>query len=824
MTASAPETAALERAEAFLAARGLEPFPFQRAAWRAYLAGMDGLIHAPTGVGKTWAAFLGPLAEAAAEEAEAAPALSVLWVTPLRALAHDTLARLAEARDALAPGWRVGLRTSDTSAAERRRQERRLPTALVTTPESLSLLLSREDAPRRFAALRCVVVDEWHELLGSKRGVQTELGLARLRAFRPGLRTWGLSATIGNLAEARDALLGADGDPARRALVRGAPAKRYAVEALLPESVERFPWAGHLGTRMAGRVIAAIEAARSSLLFTNTRSQAERWFRELVTRRPDWLGAIALHHGSLDPSVRREVERLLRAGELKAVVCTSSLELGVDLSPVDRVLQVGSPKGVARLIQRAGRSGHRPGARSEALGVPSHALELVELSAARQRVAEGRVEARPPVKEPMDVLVQHLVTAAAGGGFEAGAMRAEVRSTHAFRDLSESDWRWCLDFAAGSGSVLAAYPDYARIRLEAGRYVVAGPRLARRHRANIGTINAGAAVPVRALNGRSLGTIEERFVSRLRPGDRFVFAGKAVELVRFRDRVAHVRRVRSVRVAIPRWDGTSFPLSTELAEGVRARIAEARDGIHADEAMRAAGPVLARQAERSRLPGRGELLVERIATREGEHHFLYPFAGRCAHEGLGALLAHRLTRERPVTVTTSANDYGLELLCAEPVGLAEADWRRLLAERGLAADLRACVNEGALARRQFRDIARIAGLVFESHPGEGKSARQLQASSDLFFDVLAEHDPDNRLLAQARGEVLTEQLEIGRLRAALRRIAAMSIVPAEPGGLTPLSFPLYADRLRAHSVSTEKWEKRMARMARRLETETGAAP
>ncbi|MEY2726542.1 MAG: hypothetical protein RLZZ458_2409, partial [Planctomycetota bacterium] len=553
---------ALTQIAGWFSGRGWKVFPFQKQAWEAWLDGASGLIHATTGTGKTLAAWLGPVAQALAESerdpsATADGPLRLLWITPLRALALDTLHSLREPLSQLGLNWTIESRTGDSSPAERRRQQQRLPRVLVTTPESLSLLLTRADAPHQFRELRGIVCDEWHELLASKRGVQTELALARLRRWRPELRTWGLSATLGNLAEALAVLVGRPIESAQPndqpselsttslspppRIIEGSSRKKVLVDSLIPSRMDRFPWAGHLGLNQLQDVIRSVEEAQSTLIFTNTRSQTEAWYHALLQARPDWAGLIALHHGSLEPETRTWVEDGLRAGRLKCVVCTSSLDLGVDFSPVDRVLQVGSPRGVARLLQRAGRSGHRPGSTSQVTCVPTHALELVESAAARDAIAARQLEGRPPWRCPVDVLCQHLVTIAVGGGFEPQDLFQEVRSTSAFADLSESEFQWALDFVARGGQSLAAYPDYHRLREESGRYVPGSERIARQHRMTVGTITGDASLIVQMLNGARLGTIEENFLAKVQPGETFLFAGRAVELVQIRDMKAWVR-------------------------------------------------------------------------------------------------------------------------------------------------------------------------------------------------------------------------------------------------------------------------------------------
>jgi ATP-dependent Lhr-like helicase len=811
-------TAALERVEAWFASRGWEPFGFQREVWDAYRAGESGLVHAATGTGKTYAAWVAPLLEWMEEhpgKAPLPPGLRVLWITPLRALAADTEQALRGALDVLGIAWTLESRTGDTSSATRARQRRRLPSALLTTPESLSLFLTRPDAPELFRDLRAVVVDEWHELMGSKRGVQTELALARLRRWRPELRTWALSATIGNLDEALHTLLGAGSRAGR--IVRGEEPKPVAIDALIPARIERFPWAGHLGTQMVPQVAAAVEEGQTAIVFTNTRSQTEIWYQALLDARPEWAGEIALHHGSLDRDTRDFVEEGLRTGRLRCVVATSSLDLGVDFSPVDRVLQVGSPKGVARLLQRAGRSGHRPGVESRVTCVPTNALELVEVAAARDAVQAGAIESRLPVERPLDVLAQHLVTVALGGGFRPDELAAEVRSTRAYAELEDDEWRWLLDFVSRGGEALRAYPEYARVVPGGdGVWRVEDAGIGRRHRQSVGTIVSDASVRVQFLKGPRLGSVEESFVARLRPGDRFIFAGKPVEFVKVREMTAWVRRAPGVQGAIPRWMGARMPLSTELAAALRRRLEEAREGTFRDPEMAAVRPILEIQARWSRIPAADELLVERVRTREGHHLFFFPFEGRLVHEGLAALLAYRISRLRPITFTLAANDYGLELLSADEAPLDEALAAGLLDAGGLVDDIPASLNATEMAKRQFREVARVAGLVFPGLPHSGKTARQLQASSGLFFDVFQRFDPDNLLLGQAHREVLERQLESSRLGRTLERLSRSRVVVTEPARTPPLAFPLLVDRARER-VSSESLADRVRKMQLQLE-------
>jgi ATP-dependent helicase Lhr and Lhr-like helicase len=804
------------RLQQWFDARTWQPFEFQREVWRALATGASGLLHATTGAGKTWAVWFGALAAFADHTPRAhADPLTVLWITPMRALAADTARALQSSARELAVPWTVGLRTGDTSSTERARQSRRMPSALVTTPESLTLLLTRSDARDELKHVHLVVVDEWHELLGNKRGTQTQLAIARLAHWRADLQVWGLSATLGNLGFAADVLLAPVRTP--RVSVSGVQPKTLIVDTLIPATIERFPWGGHLGTRQVEPVAQGIEEARTSLVFTNTRSQAEIWYQALLELRPDWAGLIALHHGSLAQEVREWVEDGLKSGKLKAVVCTSSLDLGVDFLPVERVFQIGSPKGVARLMQRAGRSGHAPGRASRISIVPTHALELVEAAAARRAVEARHIEGRDTPRKPFDVLVQHLVTVAIGGGFTAPELLDEVRTSFAYHDLSPQEFEWALAFVERGGTSLSAYPDFHRVVRDAdGVYRVPREDLIRRHRNNVGTIVANATLHVAWLSGGRIGSMEESFISRLKPGDVFTFGGRALELVRVRDMTAYVRRASSSRGAMPQWAGSKMPLSSELADATLAMLAQAARGAYVEPEMIAVRPLLELQARWSALPEAGVLVVEALRSREGHHFFCYPFAGRIAHIGLASLLGWRAARHQPGTFSISANDYGFELLSSQPFDWAALIAAGLFSSVRLADDIIESLNASELAMRRFREIARVAGLVYQGHPGQHKSARQLQASSGLFYEVFRKHDSDNLLLTQADTEVQLQELELDRISRALDTMNASRLALMQPKKPTPFAFPLIVARIR-EKVSTEKLADRIERMLAELD-------
>jgi ATP-dependent helicase Lhr and Lhr-like helicase len=867
----------LPSADGWFAAQGYRPFEFQREVWEHVAAGRSGLLHATTGAGKTYAVWFALLGRVLAGEVVRG-GLRLLWITPMRALSADT-ARALEAplRELGLDDWQVGVRTGDTDAAERARQGRHLPEALVTTPESLSLLFTRPDCEELLAGVQMVVVDEWHELIGNKRGVQVQLALARLRAFarrrraaadgasrpllqevaggeggvsshalrhapppEPGARAsapverepphgvspqppaqpvvWGLSATLGNLDAAMHALLGRpDG-----VLVQGHIDKKIVVDTLLPDDPGRFPWGGHLGIKMLEPVVREIETVGkggSTIVFTNVRSQAEVWYQSLLEARPSWAGLIALHHGSLDKEVREWVEAGLKAGTLKAVVATSSLDLGVDFLPVERVLQIGSPKGVARLLQRAGRSGHAPGRVSRITIVPTNALELIEAAAAQKAAAAREVESRQAPRKPLDVLVQHLVTVALGTGFQEDALLAEVRDTASYADLTEPEWQWVLDFAGRGGESLRAYPEYHRIAQdEAGVWRVPDAQIARRHKMSVGTIVSEAAMVVKYANGGKIGTIEEGFIARLSKGDVFTFGGKILELVRTQDMTAVVQPARRKSGAVPRWMGTKLPLSVEMADAALRELEDALAGHAVSPEMKLVQPLLAIQKRWSSVPTRTQLVVEAMRSREGRHLFAYPFAGRLAHMGIASLLAYRVGRRTPATFSIAVNDYGFELLASADINWIPlfAPGSGLLSDERLLDDVLASLNAGELSGRRFREIARVAGLIFTGFPGQPKSVRQLQASSSLIYEVLRKYDPGNLLLNQADREVLEQELDLARLRSALTRMRAQRVVLHELSRPTPFAFPLMIERLR-EALTTEKLQDRIARMVAELE-------
>ena len=806
------------KAENFFRVRKWKPFPFQKNTWDAYHQGKSGLVHAPTGTGKTYAVWTPTLLEWMSEQEgekvpKGAPHLRVLWLTPLRALVEDTTRTLEELSDGLELPWTIQSRTGDTSGSIKAKQRKKYPSCLVTTPESLSLLLSYPETREAFSDLRAVIVDEWHELLSSKRGTQTELCLARLRKWNPKLKTWGLSATLGNLDTALSALVG---NHANSILINGDLKKKFLVKTIIPKDMEKFPWAGHLGGKLVEEVAKQIEKAKTTLVFTNVRSQTEYWYHALLSVRPKWEEELGIHHGSLDRKDRTLVENRLRSGEIKAVVCTSSLDLGVDFSPVEQVIQIGGPKGVARLLQRAGRCGHQPGAISRVFCVPTQAMELVEYAAARDAMEARKIEERKPLRAPLDLLAQHLITLALGGGFNQKETLQEIRTAWSYRDLSDEEWSWALDFVIRGGNTLRAYDQFKRVVVSNDNHTVESKIIARFHRMSIGTITSDQAITVKFKTGKNLGTIEESFISRLKPKSNFFFSGKLLRLDRVRDLTAIVSIAKGGTGAIPVWGGGKSPLSSELSAAVREKLMQAKAGKFTKPEMKAIAPTLSIQEKNSTLPQQHEFLIEKTVTKEGINWFLYPFAGRLANEGLAALVSYRMSQIIPMSLSVSFNDYGFHLCSNEDLELGAKEWRKLLAPENLVDELLDCMNLSEMTKRQFREVARVAGLIFQGYPGAQKSARQVQASGGLFFDVFSKYDPENLLLTQSRREVLERQLEVERILSKLSEIKKQELILKSPIRLSPFAFPLWAESLRTQ-VSTESWGDRVRKMSQELE-------
>jgi ATP-dependent Lhr-like helicase len=813
-------------------------FPFQKEMEEAYLSGFSGLLNAPTGSGKTFALFLPFLADFINKYPDTYTTqknngLLMLWITPLRALTNDIRKAMQEVCDDIGLPWRIMTRTGDTSAAEKAALKRKLPEVLLTTPESLHLMLAQKEYDKVFKGLQVMVCDEWHELLGTKRGVQVELGLSRLKTLSrrsggesnndlklktsdSGLKIWGISATIGNLEQAAEVLLGNDFSPERIRMVRAHVDKKLVIESVIPPNIENYSWAGHIGVKLLPQVMEIVAKSKTTLIFTNTRSQSEIWYHAIIDNYPEYAGIMAMHHGSLDNELRNWVEQALHAEALKVVVCTSSLDLGVDFRPVDTVVQVGSPKGVARFMQRAGRSGHHPGAISKAYFVPTHSLELLEGAALKQAIKNGVFESRDPMLLTMDVLIQFMVTLAVSDGFRADELFKEVKTTFAFADLRRDEFNQLLDFITNGGKTLAQYDEFLKVEVENGLFKVNSRRVAMRHRLSIGTITSELSIRVKWLSGGSLGTVEESFISKLKPGNTFWFAGRSLEFIKVKEMTAYVKKSKSTKGLIPSWNGGRMPLSSQLSAVFRDKLDEVANGIETDIEVKVLKPLFGLQAKLSHLPQSHEFLIESFKSREGHHLLFYPFEGRLVHEGMASLLAYRISKIKPASFSIAMNDYGFELLTDEDIPIEEAlEDADFFSINNLIDDIQHSLNANEMARRRFRDIAHIGGLVFTGYPGQPVKNKHLQASTSLLFEVFNEYEPDNLLVRQAYNEALAFQLEEFRLRAALQRIQTQNIILKTIERPTPFAFPILVDSLGRERLTTETMEERIAKMARR---------
>lgn len=824
--------------QAWLQSKAFVPFDFQEQTWQYILNGESGLLNAPTGCGKTYSVFLGALMQFINDhpnnwQQQKNNGLQLLWITPLRALAKDIGRAMEEAITSIGLPWKVAIRNGDTSTADRAKQKKNMPEVLIITPESLHLLLTQKGYPEFFKNLRIIAVDEWHELLGSKRGVQTELAIARITARDhgpwtvdrgednrrstvhrpPSILLWGISATIGNLEEAKDVLL----SPLKKegVIVRAVIDKPIEVHTIIPDEIEKYPWAGHLGIKLAHTLVPIIEQSKTTLIFINTRGMSETWYQTLLTIAPQLAGAIALHHGSIEQELRLWVEEALHTEKLKAVVCTASLDLGVDFRPVDTVIQVGSPKGVARFLQRAGRSGHRPGEISKIYFLPTHSLELVEAAALKAAILEKAVESKEPMLLCFDVLLQFLCTLAIGEGFVAKELFEEIKSTHCFADLQENEWQEILHHLTNGGNALHQYDEYKKVVEEDGVYRIQNKRMAMRHRMHIGTIVSDAMLKVKFMSGGYIGVIEEWFISRLDPGDVFTLAGRNVELVMIKDMNVMVRKSAAKKSIVPSWMGGRMSLTANLSKILRKTFTQAltpQAGIE----LQSLSSLFELQAKLSHIPKEDELLIEQIEGKDGFHLLVYPFEGRQVHEAMSAILAYRIGQIQPMSFSISMNDYGFELLSDQPIPVDDSNVYELFTTNNLLVDIQHSVNSTEMAKRKFRDIAVIGGLVFQGMPGEQVKTRHLQSSASLLFKVFEEYDPNNILLRQAYNEVMVQQMDEVRLRQALQRIVTSKIILRFPQKITPLSFPIIVDGLNRNNLSSEKIEDRIKKMQQQL--------
>ncbi len=783
-----------------------DPFGFQSETWFKYSNNYSGMVIAPTGFGKTFSVFLAVVIDYMNHPENYKTGMKLLWITPLRALAKDIAKAMSEALEEIGLDWEVAVRNGDTSAANRAKQTRKMPDILIITPESLHLLLAQKQHLKFFKNLQCIVVDEWHELLSSKRGVMTELAVSRILRYQKKLRIWGITATIGNLEEAMNVLIPYN---IKKTKVVAKEKKKIEIKSVFPDDLEVLPWAGHLGTRLVDKIIPIILESQTTLVFTNTRSQAEMWYQVLLSTHPDFAGQIAIHHSSVDKDIRIWIEENLSSGYLKAVISTSSLDLGVDFKPVDTVIQIGSSKGIARFLQRAGRSGHSPFETSKIYFVPTHSLELIEVAALKEAVKQNKIEPREPLVLCYDVLLQFVLTLAVGDGFDEKETYQQITSTNAFRDLSLEEWTWILTFITVGGK-LKNYEEYHKVVIENGLYKVTSRRIAMLHRMNIGAIVSDSMLKVKFFAGGYVGMIEEYFISKLKKNDKFILAGRVLEVSHVKEMTVFVRNSTGKGI-VPSYLGGRLPMSSYLSIFLRQKLSESLNAKSSEKELQFLHPLLVSQQENSHIPSENEFLVERIKTREGHHLFMYPFEGRLIHEVMSALIAYRISRISPISFSIAMNDYGFELFSKLEIPLTEENIQEILSKENIIRDVMASVNSTEMARRKFRDIAVISGMVIRTYPGQQKNNKNLQASSGLIFNVLEDYDPENLLLKQAYSEVFFQQIDEARLMEAFKRIHESEIIIKNSNTFTPLSFPIKVDSLR-QSLSSEDLKARILRM------------
>ncbi len=845
-TSAEPAALLPSRFQQWFAGRGWSPRAHQLALLAKAREDASALLIAPTGAGKTLAGFLPTLVELSIQpiDREASPkkslvstgrsvqrsgGLHTLYISPLKALAVDIARNLERPIAEMALPIKVETRTGDTPVSRRQRQRRYPPDVLLTTPEQLALLLSSDDAPFLFSSLKRIVLDELHALVTSKRGDLLSLGLARLWRLAPQMRAIGLSATVAEPDQlARILVPQPNGKEAAADIVVAGGAAPPEVEML--DTRERLPWAGHSARHALPEIYELIKANKTTLVFVNTRSQAEMLFQNLWSMNDDGL-AIALHHGSLDVAQRRKVEDAMSAGKLRGVVCTSSLDLGVDWGDVDLVVNIGAPKGSSRLMQRIGRANHRLDEASRAVLVPANRFEVLECRVAIDAIAENAQDTPPLRTGALDVLAQHVLGCACGEPFLSDELYAEVRTAAPYAELSRQDFDDVVDFVASGGYALKTYERFARIKQDKeGRWRVANPKVRQSYRMNVGTIVEDDMLKVRlvrsrgggsgstgviARGGRLLGEIEEAFIEGLSPGDTFVFSGEVVRYETLVEDQVYVSRAHDKDPKVPSYMGGKFPLSTYLAERVRRLLDDSRAWAGLPEQVR---DWLSLQKDASKVPGVRELLVESFPRANKHYLVCYPFEGRLAHQTLGMLLTRRLERARARPLGFVANEYAIAVWALGDMSFMIRDGRidldALFDPDMLGDDLEAWLAESALMKRTFRNCAIISGLIARRHTGEEKSRRQVLFSTDLVYDVLRKHQADHVLLRAARADAATGLLDLRRLSDMLMRIQGR-ITLRELDHVSPLAVPVMLE-IGRESVYGEAADELLAEAADEL--------
>ena len=801
-----------------------KPLPYQIESWEAFLKGESGIIQVPTGSGKTYAAIMGPLSKL--EDPKKQKSINILVITPLKALSRDLKNSISIAAMHFSEDITIGIRNGDTSANEKKKQLSNPPNILITTPESLSLLLSNKSSEKIFNKLSSIIIDEWHELMGSKRGNQCELVLSWLRGNKNNLQTWAISATIGNIKEAARAIVGIKAPPPK--LISTDIKKEIEICSVLPEEKTTFPWSGHLGIRSHNSLLKKLERDKSTLLFTNTRNQSERWFQCLKFYHPEMENKIALHHGSLDKDDRKMVEDGVKDGSIKWVVCTSSLDLGIDFQPVDQIVQIGSPKNIARLIQRAGRSAHRPGGKSKIIFMPTNSLELLEISAMRRIIKNGITENIKLPELSYDVLLQHLVSLACGSGFNPYTEKERVKDCWSYRNLNDKEWDWCIDFLEYGGKCLKAYPRYKKLEREESinnknnfKYYIKDKSLIRMHKFNIGTITSDNFVIVKYLKGKSLGNLEENFAGKLKSGDTFYFAGKMLQFIKIKDMTLYVKKSSKKSSLIPAWIGGQMAISDLLSDILRKEIdicnnlEFTKEFVNAE--LNSLLPILKKQKKVSDLPNKDQLLIELYRTKEMTNLFVFTLDGKFVNEGIAFLWALRFAKKKQATFSITANDFGFSLTTNENYNFSVIleEFTYFINRSHLERDLENAINFSELQKRRFKNIAQISGLVNQNNPSKTRNSSQLQISASLFFDVFTKYEKNHLLIKQASEEVKEYQLENNRINNSLERLSKLKIIFNETKNPSPFAFPLLVERLK-NTLSNEPIEKRVEKLLKNI--------
>ena len=787
-----------------------KPQKFQLETWKAVLSGCSGLVNAPTGSGKTLS-LLPPIIWTHINMSKNNNELLCLWITPLRSLSQQIKISIEEFIHENDLNFTVGIRNGDTPTKVRNQQRKILPNFLITTPESFQLLISSKNWSKKFSSISTIVVDEWHELLGSKRGVQTELCIAALRNLKKNISVWGISATIGNLEEAKNVLLGNFNSKNESVLIKSKIKKNIVVKSIAPNNIQQMPWRGHLGINLSKHIIPVLKKSNSTLIFTNTRTQCELWYQTILNKLPDLAGNMAMHHGSIEKNIRLWVEDALRNNQIKVVVCTSSLDLGVDFHPVDTIIQIGGPKGVARFIQRAGRSGHKPNQKSKIYFLPTHAIELLECTALNTAIQQNYVENRNPFILCFDVLIQFLVSLAISEGFYPKDVFSYIQKTHAFSIITPVEWEWILSYISIGSKSLQAYNEYKKVEVsETGLFKVNSRIIAMRHRVQIGTIVSDAHIQLKLLNGKKIGIVEEWFISKLKKGEVFLFGGCFYEIFQIKNMEVIVKKSNSKKGKVVSWMGGRMSFSSYMSELLREELYKLNNPYNYKN-LKSLKYLSNSQKQISSIPNENQFLVESFKTKEGFHTLFYPFEGRQVHEALSHLLAYRLSLLKPITFSLAYNDYGFELLSNEFLEIQQIIDNNLWDDSFLLDDLNKSINISEMARRKFRDIAVISGLVFTGMPNKRKKNKDLQSGSQLLFDVFRDYEPDNLLYKQSFLETFEYQLEEGRLRNSLIRIKNQTLIWNKIDKPSPLSFPIITDRLR-ETLSSEQFDQRILKM------------